>query len=376
MLKLFVKNLDICRVSKIIAKYQIKASITKTTIVLDNDELTSKMIEELLENVVIIRAQNYQTSCDEASQNDVDVKEDTRVCDTYTQLEVESSAETIEKDQEKELEVFQKNDEKVLTKRKKRHKKIKREISQNRVLERGEVYSWDIYTNSSEDEYQKVRECVIILQNNYPVSDFDNTIALFCTSSIYSKNIAIDYTLYLNEKNLIDCNKAKVNEFRAPMFIKELRGVKREELGEYLGTINNYFLNALQPQIDYCLGLKRYRTVNFAQLKMLSMVNMQELFQISKSNKKNSEKITEFLELFGFDLNKNGMKYVQKAILYTQDMIEYNLDALAIRIAEKEHVEPAEVLRLIVARIKEHFKFKKSPAISFIRLIDSLMKKG
>ena len=56
--------------------------------------------------------------------------------------------------------------------------------------------------------------------------------------------------------------------------------------------------------------------------------------------------------------------------------MDYKLEFLAEIAAEERQVDANEVLRLIVARIKENFHFKKSPAISFIRLIDSLLKKG
>ena len=70
------------------------------------------------------------------------------------------------------------------------------------------------------------------------------------------------------------------------------------------------------------------------------------------------------------------MDYVRDAILVAYSLGDYRLEDLAEIIAKKEKVEAQEVLRLIVARIKENFHFKKSPAISFIRLIDKLMKKG
>ena len=136
------------------------------------------------------------------------------------------------------------------------------------------------------------------------------------------------------------------------------------------------FMNTLQPTIDFCLGLKRSRTVNWAQLQMLSTINMADMFAISESRISNSEKVTQFLKLFHFDITKNGMEYVKKSILVASRLGDYRLEDLAQIIAEKEQVEASEVLRLIVARIKENFHFKKSPAISFIRLVDKLLRKG
>ena len=72
----------------------------------------------------------------------------------------------------------------------------------------------------------------------------------------------------------------------------------------------------------------------------------------------------------------NGMQYVKDSILVARKLGDYRLEFLAEIVAEKRQVDANEVLRLIVARIKENFHFKKSPAISFIRLIDRLLKKG
>lgn len=155
-----------------------------------------------------------------------------------------------------------------------------------------------------------------------------------------------------------------------------IKGINRKDLGEYLGTMSDSFMNNLQPTIDFCLGLKRSRTVNWAQLQMLATINMQDLFAISNAEISNSDKVTEFLKLFKFDMNLKGMNYVKQSILIADNMGEYRLEDLAQVIAKNEEVKAEEVLKLIVVRINENFHFKKSAAISFIRLIDKLIKKG
>ena len=103
---------------------------------------------------------------------------------------------------------------------------------------------------------------------------------------------------------------------------------------------------------------------------------MEDLFAIAESKASKSQKVTEFLEFFGFDMTKNGMEYVKKSILIASTLGDYRLEDLAQSVAQKEHVQPVEVLRLIIERIKENFNYKKSPTISFIRLIDKLLRKG
>ena len=176
---------------------------------------------------------------------------------------------------------------------------------------------------------------------------------------------------------MIDHSAKRLELFdHCTFFVGRIKGISRKQLGKYLGTMTNEFMNTLQPTIDFCLGLKRSRTVNWAQLQILSTINMEDLFKISESKVSDKQKVDEFLELFGFDMSINGMQYVEDSILVAQKLSDYRLEFLAEIVAEKRQVDANEVLRLIVARIKENFHFKKSPAISFIRLIDRLLKKG
>ena len=122
--------------------------------------------------------------------------------------------------------------------------------------------------------------------------------------------------------------------------------------------------------------MKRSRDVNWDQLKILSTVNIEDLFKISESNVNNKRKVENFLELFGFDMSSNGVEYVKEAILTANKLSYYSLEYLAETIAKRKNADANEVLRLIVVRIKDNFNFKKSPAIAFIRLVDGLIKKG
>jgi len=82
------------------------------------------------------------------------------------------------------------------------------------------------------------------------------------------------------------------------------------------------------------------------------------------------------MELFGFDLNQNGVNYVVRAILHSLKLGDFNLENLAKLVARDCKIEASETLRLIIARIKENFRMRKSPALSFIRLVNQLILKG
>lgn len=121
-------------------------------------------------------------------------------------------------------------------------------------------------------------------------------------------------------------------------FVGRIKGINRKQLG----TMSNEFMNTLQPTIDFCLRLKRSRTVNWAQLQILSTVSMQDLFKISESEVSDKKKVEEFLELFGFDMSGNGMEYVKDSILIARKLGDYRLEFLAQIIAEKNILKPTK----------------------------------
>lgn len=408
MLKLLVRDLDICRVSKLLGKNRLKASITGSTIIIDSDEITDEVIDNLFENATIFSAQNYHTgdattsmdtgikleekdtSVDMPSQvtgtTDVVVNTVTSEAMTKNEFSIETPISAVvyldepieESDEIIDSEYHVENSTDLITQADvevEQPKSSRSKIPKSEMIYRGEVYQWGS-VHDEDDGEGKIKECVIIIQNDYQMSASDDTIALFCTSH-YEKRAPIHFSFALTEKTMVDHSVDSLGLFdRCTMFVGYIKGISRKQLGKYLGTMTDSFMNTLQPTIDFCLGLKRSRTVNWAQLQMLSTIDMAEMFAIAESKVSNSQKVTEFLKLFHFDMSKNGMKYVKKSILVASTLGDYRLEDLAQLIAKKEQVEASEVLRLIVARIKENFHFKKSPAISFIRLIDKLLRKG
>lgn len=416
MLKLLVRDLDICRVSKLLVKNKLKASITGSAIIIDSDEITDEVIDNLFENATIFSAQNYHTSDDATSMvtemkveekdtsvdvpyqvaettevtvetvtsetvTDTPVAENTVTGKATTEFSTETPKSANNSDQSDETidsEYYAENSTDLVTQEDVevvQSESSRSKIPKSEMVYRGEVYQWG-EVRDKEDGEGKIKECVIIIQNDYQMSASDDTIALFCTSH-YEERTPTQFSFALTEGTMVDYSMNRLELFNGcTMFVGHIKGISRRQLGEYLGTMTYSFMNTLQPTIDFCLGLKRSRTVNWAQLQMLSTINMADMFAISESRISNSEKVTQFLKLFHFDITKNGMEYVKKSILVASKLGDYRLEDLAQIIAEKEQVEASEVLRLIVARIKENFHFKKSPAISFIRLVDKLLRKG
>jgi len=81
------------------------------------------------------------------------------------------------------------------------------------------------------------------------------------------------------------------------------------------------------------------------------------------------------LKLFGFNLERNGVQYLRQAIIYSVKYLYFNIETLSQEVSRKTGIHKEEVIRLIVARVKERFGFKKAPTIDFIRLINSFLLK-
>ena len=369
MLRLHATEVDICRTSKLLGRHRLKSSITGSTIIIYADEIPDNVVEKLFEYATIIGAQNYQqedsyTSPAAEENSTIKQTDDVEKDSTIMQIDDVETNSTI-----MQTEIAQ-EDSTVFV-----ETSPKKVISKAEMVNRGEVYKWGDVKEDEEGE-RAIKECVIIIQTDYQNSASEDTIALFCTTH-YEERSPINFEFQLTSGTMLDHSSKRLGVYnRCNYFIGRIKGIKRSELGDYLGTMNSSFMNTLQPTIDFCLGLKRSRTVNWAQLKMLATVSMNDLFAVSEAKVDDETKVQKFLELFSFDMNANGAEYVKDAIIIASQLGDYTLEHLALRIAQEKDIEASEVLRLIVARVKENFSFKQSPAISFVRLIVKLLKKG
>lgn len=435
MLRLLGTNIDICRISKVLGKQRLKSSITNSTIIIYTNEIPDDVVDIVFANATIISAQNYQLDDSDTGidmetnskqENEINISlpveevkyintskpdaEDNVFAKNSTNSEVEKTSKSFNKNGNNgtsEIQTVSKSKLEISTKEVTHNEESSDEtidseyyvqnsndmlgdlrmdtdlqntltntkISKSEMVYRGEVYKLG-YSRNDDDREGKIKECVIIIQNDYQNSASDDTIALFCTTH-FEKCAPIRFSFQFNKSTVFDYIPRRLGVFdHCSFFVGKINGINRKQLGDYLGTMNNEFMNNLQPTIDFCLGLKRSRTVNLTQLKILRTISTEDLFKISESKVNDEIKVEEFLKLFGFDMSGNGIEYVKDSILITRTLSNYTLDFLAQIIAEKKDVEAKEVLRLIVARIKENFHFKKSPAISFIRLIERFLKKG
>ena len=120
---------------------------------------------------------------------------------------------------------------------------------------------------------------------------------------------------------------------------------------------------------------KKRKDVNMTQVQLLSFVDIKELMRISQSTSTDEVKAQKILDLFGFDFKRNGVQYLLKAIIASPKNAYFNLETLSETVSRTEGIDKEEIKRLIVARVKETFGFRKAPTIDFIRLVNNFLVK-
>ncbi len=382
MLQIQAKELDICRISKLIAKHNIKANIANQVITLDG-EISDELLSELCDGITICTVQNFRGKINPITQK---------------RLTVSNVDEPVSKQLEDKSIIESTNQEVVLASR----------ITQNydliySTVKRGEVYLCDFgEPYGSEQGYMRY---AIVVQNDDGNVHSPTTIVLACTNK-QKKRLPVHHHFVFSNENMLDYNVLHVGLKQNVVMAEQIWTVDKTRLRKFLGTMTPEFMDRMQEIIDISLHLKRterviakaekvyiekpvYRNVpidsdapkerkdlNMVQMQLLAMVNIEELFKISKTRVSDEIKSEKILQLFGFDMQKNGVQYLFKAILISPKDAYFNLETLCESIFKNElTIEKDEIKRLIVARVKEQFKLKKSPTIDFIRLVNSFLVK-
>lgn len=383
MLKLQTRPFDICRISKLLVKYEIKASISNQVITLDG-EISDELLDELCDSITICKVQNFDGEVIPLIQKKSNYPESDEIVSTSTKAE----------------DVAVKTDlGEVLA-----PKVIEQYDLRYPTVKRGEVYLCDLGEPYGSEQGNKRH--VIIVQNDNGNFHSPTTIVLPCTTK-RKRRYPVHYQFIFSNENMLDYDASRIGTRPNTVMAEKIQTVDKTRLRKFLGTMTPEFMNKLQDIIDVSLDLRRQGRVttkkkneyvdkpvevsvdtsapkvleeckDLKQMQLLSLVDINELFKIVQARDSNRIKVQKILELFGFDMQKNGVQYLLKAILISTQKAYFNLETLCDSVAESEpKIEKDEVKRLIVARIKEQFKLRKSPAIDFIRLVNRfLIKKG
>lgn len=382
MLQLQTKTFDICRISKLLAKHRIKASISNQVITLDG-EISDELLSELCDGITIYNIQNFDDEVIPLIQKETNCPESDEI--VLTPTEVEDVAVKTHSDVVLAQTVIEKYDLLYPT------------------VKRGEVYFCDFGEPYGSE--QGGERYAIVVQNDDGNLHSPTTIVLACTTK-QKKRLPVHYRFVFSNENMIDYDVIRVGMEQTVVMAEQIRTVDKTRLRRFLGTMTPEFMNKMQDIIDISLDLQRQEKVitktekvyadkpvyinvpadtnapkerkdlNMVQIQLLSLVDVNELFKIAQARDSDKIKVEKILEVFGFDMQKNGMQYLFKAILISPKEAYFNLETLCDSIAKSEpNFEKDEIKRLIVARVKEQFKFRKLPTIDFIRLVNSFLIK-
>ena len=369
MLQFQAKDFDIVRISKLLIKYNIEAAITDTQITLNGD-ISDDLLEEICKCVNINIFQNFKSEA--ISQKEEPIKE--------TEVKEDMTNHSL-------ISTFTKEYDLLYS-----------------TVKRGEVYMCDLgEPYKSEQGYLRP---VIIVQNDSGNTNSTTTIVISCSSELNKHHLPVHHVFDFSKETLIDYDSTRYNFRKSIVLAEQIHTVSKNRLRKYLGTLTPEFMKTIQEKIDISLALDREvktevktvvetkteyirvpvepaakpknpepRDLNMDQIKLLSYVDINKLVDISKSLYSDNQRVRIILELFGFNIGKNGVQYLEKAILCSPKNDYFNLESLVETISKDEDIEKEEIKRLIVARVKENFGFKKSPTIDFIRLINHFLKK-
>ena len=367
MLQFQTKSIDICRISKILVKYNIKSSITDSVITLEGD-ISDDLLMKLCDAININSVQNFISQEPLFDLNETSFFKNEK----NTQTEVREKPTLSHNTSEYDL-IYSK-------------------------VKRGEVYLCD-YGKPYGCE-QGLERYAIIVQNDEGNLYSPTTIVIACTSRT-KKSLPVHVESRFSSSNMVDYDLKRVGTAKSVIMAEQIRTIDKTRLRKYMGMLTAEFMEEIDEKLNISLQLsqkvkiiekkvyventpkvmvdpnepKIRKDVNKVQIQLLSFVDINELLKISQKHVTDEVKAEKILELFGFDFNKKGVSYVLKAIIASPKDAYFNLETLSESISKEEGIDKEEVKRLIVARIKETFGFRKAPTVDFIRLVNSFLLK-
>lgn len=425
MLQLQTKEIDICRVSKLLAKHNIKSSITDSVITLDGD-VSDELVAQLCGSINISAVQNFiskeqsyvptessSIESEEIIQNEVigELQYSEEPIQNEAIEEVKYNGESVQNEsiEEQLQESYELIQEQVTDEPKDSEECIQNENVDDTeevtvqeetkllkptipkydliypVVKRGQAY-WCDLGEPYEHEIGGMRPVIVVSNDRMNMSKRCNQVVVIpCSTTIgeYSNR----YNFTFSSKTMFDYDEGKTPHRNSDAMAEEIRVVSKSRLRELIGTMKPQFMKKMQDIIDDALQLERginnivtqkslqqyKKETEVIQDQLLSNIDMNDISEIVQSDSDNQIKAQKILELFGFDLEKNGVLYLLKAITLSTKQPYFTLENLCEKVSRRVGVAKEEIMRLIVARVKERFSFKKAPTIEFIRLVNSLL---
>ena len=197
MLQLFADKVNMCRISKLLVKYNIKATIKDSTITIYGT-VPEDLATQLYSNIQIIAFNNYDSGQDYKATTAVIAKTENATqaekVETFSETKLDTSETGVD-----EVDTYNTSNTTQEPKLVLRYPKVKR----------AEVYLCD-FGEPVEHELGGIRYAIII-QNDDGNKYSPNTIVLPCTTQC-KPNLPVHYIFRYSSENMVDYSSAKVSE--------------------------------------------------------------------------------------------------------------------------------------------------------------------
>ena len=388
MIKIFAKNIDLLKVSKILLPYKGFYQITSDGISIYSDTISENLLENLISYLDLIKISNYAEKEISELLPEKEISEPLPEKENSEPLPEKENSEPLPEKEISELSSEKENTE--LLAENENSESLLDNKSVNNVCEslkqeekikfskikRGELY----YANCSNT--QLGLRPVLIVQNDEGNKYSPYTIVVPITSK--NKKPFLPTHLSISTKSLVE-GKLDGN---STLLAENIESMHKSCLTKYIGRVAPSFMKGVDEILSCSIDIKpkeipqiiehSFIDINLEQIGIITKFdNVPILVEISSKKISNEEKVKEMLNIFGFDFTKNGANYLAYAICYAPKNSEYfNLSDTIENIPKNlKSVSDKEVQRLITARIKETLNLKNLSAISFIRFINLFLTK-
>lgn len=208
MLQLKSRNIDICRISILLGKYNVKASVTNSIITLEGD-ISDELLSQLCCCIEIIAVRNFPTE------------------GVFKKESIQLHSSLSRKAQTYDL---------VYTK-----------------VKRGEVYLCDFGEPYGSE--QGLMRYAIIIQNDIGNIWSPTTIVVPCTTE-KKKNLPTHCEVIFSDNNMIDFSPNKFSLKENIVMAEQIHTVDKRRLRKYLGRLTPEFMKKIEDIIEVSLQLK------------------------------------------------------------------------------------------------------------------------
>ena len=241
MLQINTKPNDICRISKLLAKHNIKASITNSVITLYGD-VSDELLTQLCGVIDINGVQNF------INEEPLYVPKETAFFKSKEHIQTGM----VEEPKQIESTVVEENEKVEASKT---HTTLSHPSECNLLypkVKRGEVY-WCDFGEAYGHEQGGFRPAIIV-QNDTGNSHSPTTIVIACTTA-HKKRLPVHFCTRFSHQNMLDYDPARVGSANNVIMAEFIRTVDKTRLRKYMGSLTPEFMKIIDEKVEISLHL-------------------------------------------------------------------------------------------------------------------------